>query len=120
MTHNTEVEKIVEEIGNLLQEGEYRKAVATLHHQLQKAREEGEMSARLSEHPERLALWNEAVEEGRRRERLPQLKMLQKLMDKAVTVSVDEHGLFNMRVVSVNEIQTIIDRYQAELDQDKV
>jgi hypothetical protein len=40
-THNTrEVEEIVEEIGNLLQEGQYQKAVSTLHHQLQKAREE--------------------------------------------------------------------------------
>lgn len=40
MTHNTEVEEVVEYIGDLLQTGEYRKAVTTLHHQLQKAREE--------------------------------------------------------------------------------
>lgn len=39
MTHNTEVEEVVEYIGDLLQTGEYRKAVTTLHHQLQKARE---------------------------------------------------------------------------------
>ena len=35
-----EIEEVVEEIGNLLQTGEYDKAVAYFHHQLQKAREE--------------------------------------------------------------------------------
>ena len=35
----TEIEEVVEEIGNLLQTGEYDKAIAYLHHQLQKAQE---------------------------------------------------------------------------------
>lgn len=35
-----EIEEVVEEIGNLLQTGEYDKAVAYLHQQLQKERKE--------------------------------------------------------------------------------
>lgn len=40
------------------------------------AREEGNQEARLSEHKERLELWNEGVEEGRRRERGHIVKMI--------------------------------------------
>ena len=93
MTHNTEVEEVVEYIGDLLQTGEYRKAVTTLHHQLQKARQE----------------WL--------REEIERLEGMKKLVKEPCS---DSYNMRDWGNKCFNQaIQTIQDRYQAELDQDK-